>query len=1305
MKKPARGFGWSCGPCSRRQERKLEARNTTNSDRNLEGEEEMLEEEDEDRTANTNQEIAAQSESYSNKPQPPTAEQLAQSRLWPYRYLGIHCRVEDALDYDDRIYPRASSRLGPKHQATVQPWYGRPVELVKPAEIRKKYLKGGATKKETKLTKDALAAAEADKIAKENRPKWVIDEPIGYLPRGEDIPSRKMEPTAQLQFRMPEVGVMSSRGSDSTRIDVTTAEREGLVDDYMRKAKALAQPMFNLRDFSTNFLDKALELLTASDYDADKALAQLQKQRRRQDLMEPELTEDEIRRFEDGVARFGSELRNVSRHVGKSQQHGEIVRFYYMWKKTERGRRIWDNYEGRKGKKQVRQADTRLVDDVADNDDDSAFDNEKAVQRKRGFECKFCGSRRSPQWRRAPATAPGTTVPSDPSIKGTTNKASNLFVALCQRCAGLWRRYGIQWENIDEVAKKVAQGGGRAWKRRIDEELLMELVNANQASSIGLSNTAAAAAASVGLEVPPNSTKHAGQDQPKKRMKTMNAEVVLQDGTQTDGVDENSKRKLVEKPPEPQLIPETPQLRLFPCAVCNYGIRDDASLVTCRYCRLTVHPNCYGITGDRLDKWLCDTCENDVRPEFSTIYECLLCSIHDSEDKEIMEPPKPTHKKKSDREKEKERLEKEMIAQATSLYVREKEEKGRPTFPRQALKPTAQRNWSHTLCSVMHPSIMFGDPINLRSAEGFASALQATSNEKDLRCKLCRIQMGALLHCEQCDAPVHASCAQSYGYSLGLSLTPKTKNNPMKPITLGDVTGIAETKVSCREHGEKKSIFPLYTPTSIDGEDMNALKAFAKLYKAVSHGSLTGTARRADLVQMATKTAAAAAVAAQVGTVGTQRARNTSAEATALVTRNARSSPSTITVKSEEIGDGDKAVQGSPAEDGTNTKTCPSCHTAVTPMWHTVESHGLATIHGQPRSTSGSHANVNGSMEAGENPLPALNTSHTKEDIQDDPQWLCHKCYIRCLKNPPTPPKPVPEAPKEQPVDRKASPPSSASIEPAIAPTNPPANTNVPPPWQSTNTSTPKPPNATIHWSSPTELPHLPYPNMDKISNGVPATSPAAPPPLALPYIQPPPPPPPPPPSQPAHQAYHPQGSAYPLPPYPYRDERSFSYRPSQPTTPHQPNGYPPSRNEPMSFQYRRDASGHMITVPYVAQPGSRPPSAHLPSPVPPQSSPPPAQHVRSPPTHIRSSSFHEQGPHGPPEADSNPFAVPQGRSAHTSPPPPPPPPYQNNNTFSPPQRPRPETPSASDRDSRRSTEAPIQTPASASPSVRNLLH
>ena len=1286
-KKPARGFGWSCGPCSKKQERRLEARNTTNDDKNPDGEEEeLIEEEEDDRGANAHQVDGERfDETQTSQPHPPTAEQLAQSRLWPYRYLGIHCRVEDALDYDDRIYPRASSRLGPKHQANVPGWHGQPVEMVKPVDIKKKYLKGSGNKKDAKLTKETLVALETDKANKEKRPKWVVDAPFGYVSRGEDLSLQHANTTAHLQFKMPEVEGQTAKGHDPKPHFSTSDDRENLMDEYMKKAKALAQPMFNLRDFSTNFLDKALELLTANRYDAEEALEQLQNQKRRQDLKEPELTEDEIRRFEDGVARYGSELRNVSRYVGKSQKHGEIVRFYYMWKKTERGKRIWDNYEGRKGKKQARQADAKLADDVADDDDDSAFDNAKANQRKRGFECKFCGSRKSPQWRRAPATAPGTTVLADSSTKAGKEKAAHLVLALCHRCAGLWRKYGIQWENIDEVAKKVAQGGGRAWKRRIDEELLIELVKANQASSIGLSSTAAAAAASVGLEVPPSSTQSVSQDGPKKKTKTVAPESTSQSGPQIESNEDIPKKKTPEKQPEPPLVPETPQFRLLPCEVCNSGIKDDPTLVICRYCRLTVHPYCYGITSDRMDKWCCDTCENDVRPEFSTIYECLLCPQYKNEDDSIMEPPKQSHKKRTDREKEKDRLEKELIAQATSIYIRDQEDKGRPTAPRQALKPTAQRNWSHVICSIVHPAIRFGDASRLRSAEGFGTAQQSTLKGKEGRCKLCKDTKGAVVLCDQCDATVHASCAQRYGYSIGLTLTPKPKGSNASTISLGDMTGIPEAKVYCREHGEKKSVFPFYTPVSLEGQDMNALKAFAIINKSVSHGSLTGTARRADLIQAATKHAT---MTQAIGT-GSSRIKTAFNESPIISTRASRISPAAATVQSEEMEDGDRVVHlangNTHAEENSN-KTCSKCKSDVSPKWHRKEVQSIAAkrvsaneaqvINGKPM--------LNGSADGARNDTHISNSqgaSHEGENCLPTDLWLCHKCFIRISRVPPTPPRQP--SPKPEPMEVDTS-------EQAASPKNP-SN-----PWQSSS-ATPGPPTTseTHHrWPATLEPPQHPYQKSERLPNGVPHSSPAPVPLPPSPYIP-----------APHHQPYPP-----PPPPYPYRDNSHGGYRSNQPMPPHQSNGYAHPAPEPPSFQFRRDpVTNQMIRVPWPPPPASRggPPPTHHPSPAPAHSPPPVTHHIRSSSGPLRSPSFHEQGPHGPPEADSNPFAVPLTRPSLTSPPPPPPPHYQSSNAYgSPHVRSRPETPtSPKERDSRRPGEGPVQNGASASPSVRNLLH
>lgn len=636
QKKPSRGFGWSCGPCSRAQEKKLDARNTPIVNENkVEGDEEELMDEDEDealavgaRTANG---VSPASATLDIDIHPATPEQVAQARMWPYRYLGVHCRVEDVLDYDDRIYPRASSRLGPRHQANVNVWHGRPVELVKPAEIRKKYVKGGGHKKDGKLSKETLQTLEAEKLAKERRPKWVLDEPPGYVHRGLDKNNDDPDCTARATIRLPEVGEPSSRGAGESTVATTLStsgeEREKLVDDYMAQAKDLGKSL-GVKKGSTNFLDKAVKAFWDNRLDADAALKQLKTIIRRKDLGEPELSKDEVKRFEEGVRMHGSELYNITKHVG-TREHADIVRFYYVWKKTDAGMQIWGNYEGRKGKKQAKRVEvnsSKLVDDVADDDDDSAFDNDKAVEKKRGFACKFCKTTKSRQWRRAPNVTPGAMISADLFLKGgSKDKGAQYMLALCRRCAELWRRYGVQWEDPEEILKKVTQRGGLAWKRRIDEELLKELMVANEGSQSNNSNASNVVVHPVNSTNGVTSNSQGTQDQPPKKKAKLGSEKdrgATPTSTSVSITSAGNKKKITEKP-ERSPTPEMPKPKVLPCAICDKMEPMGEQHLSCKECRMTVHRQCYGVSEVRnVLKWVCDMCSNDKNPQVSTV--CCL---------------------------------------------------------------------------------------------------------------------------------------------------------------------------------------------------------------------------------------------------------------------------------------------------------------------------------------------------------------------------------------------------------------------------------------------------------------------------------------------------------------------------------------------------------------------------------------------------------------------------------------------------------------------------------------------------------
>jgi hypothetical protein len=592
LKKPSRGFAWSCAACSRAQERRLEARNTPNvldPSGDPDDEDPYDDEDDDMQGADTGR--TSRDEDDASHPTA-TAEQIRQASMWPYRYLGMHCEVKDALDYDDRIYPRASTRIGPKHQATVQAWPGRPVEYVKPLTIKKNGKKDAKTQ----------AALEAEKARREKRPKWVQDQPAGYVPRGEDYDNDDPNCTATLLWKPPRDNEISQKA----------------IDGYMEKAKAMA-PELGLPERSTNLQDIARDTLFHSGFDVKRAL-RLLPETDPPEFKEPNFTPAEVKRFEEGISKYGSELHSVMKHV-KTQTPGAIVRYYYTWKKTEKGKQIWGTYSNRKGKKEAKKVEAaanKLQDDIADDADDSAFDTEKATEKKKAFICKFCSTKTSRYWRRAPNVS--TSVVTEASGKTTSkDKGGQYVVALCRRCAELWRRYGIQWEDIEEVAKKVAQAGGRAWKRRQDEELLKELISAKEIINLTFHTTSEPAPSNASAAA---SGSTATGEPPRKKLKGLekDTEQVGSDAGNSSGTVQTKKReKLVDKPAPPP-VPEMPKPKTLPCAICKHLEPLGDQHLTCRECRIAVHRNCYGVTDNRNPgKWVCDMCANDKNPQVSLV--------------------------------------------------------------------------------------------------------------------------------------------------------------------------------------------------------------------------------------------------------------------------------------------------------------------------------------------------------------------------------------------------------------------------------------------------------------------------------------------------------------------------------------------------------------------------------------------------------------------------------------------------------------------------------------------------------------
>jgi hypothetical protein len=487
LKKPSRGFSWACAFCTKEQEIQYQSKriimlshdNKSSNEKELTTELSALSSPAMDDTfsnssANQSTTTSQDEEEEYDTQQLPNYEILAQEFLnndknltfqdrrlkeeWCMRYLGMHARLEDALDLEDRNpYPRASTRLGAKHQATNVPEFeGHPIEYYDIERNSKKKLAVSKKKKssDTIITKKLEVPKEFEDVPVKEYPQWLQPRPKGYIERGVDDGEGI---TNTLLWKPLERDCQDSFQT---------------LDEYISQCSPVAEKL-GLSPNSPNFVDAILLEYLKKDGDSKSALETVSKFTKKF-LKEPIFNREEVKRFELGVRKYGSELHPVAKLV-KSQPSSMVVRFYYLWKKTKNGKLIWGNYEGRRHKKlqNVVKDETKpdqmhipSIDILADPDDDSSYEDDKIVNYEKKFACKHCNAHRSIKWFRITGHDANT------EEKSETGEKSNSVLALCFRCARLWRRYAVEWESPEDVEKKTTKVTG--WKKKVEAELLRD---------------------------------------------------------------------------------------------------------------------------------------------------------------------------------------------------------------------------------------------------------------------------------------------------------------------------------------------------------------------------------------------------------------------------------------------------------------------------------------------------------------------------------------------------------------------------------------------------------------------------------------------------------------------------------------------------------------------------------------------------------------------------------------------------------------------------------------------------------------
>ena len=193
-----------------------------------------------------------------------------------------------------------------------------------------------------------------------------------------------------------------------------------------------------------------------------------------------------------------------------------------------------------------------------------------------------------------------------------------------------------------------------------------------------------------------------------------------------------------------------------------------------------------------------------------------------------------------------------MLAQAeTDAYFKSQRKRGRPQYPREALKLTENSNWMHVVCAAWLPEVKFSNADKLQRAEGMAALINTPRTEQV--CKICRREEKAVVSCHQCHAPFHVMCAHDVGYIFGFDVTPVkgSRKDSVSTVTVGSESGLMSAVIWCKDHSPKTIVHQM--TEVVDPETgLTAFQLFASAYKQADL-TLTGTARKAILLQQSTR--------------------------------------------------------------------------------------------------------------------------------------------------------------------------------------------------------------------------------------------------------------------------------------------------------------------------------------------------------------------------------------------------------------------------------------------------------------------
>ncbi|KAJ2234684.1 putative PHD type zinc finger protein with BAH domain-containing protein [Coemansia sp. RSA 1286] len=583
-RKPAKGYSWQCAACLRRmQEQRVSGAVTEAA---------ILETGDRKRTTRAAQAedsgaglrsgssaaaAASDTESRSGSKRLKTGHSSSDSMataiprprnrgLWPFRYFGVNTNIEDVLHDDERIYPRAVSRIGPKYQAIV-PDMVSPAGAALDAELtaRKKQAHSGKDGEGVYEVSNVRSGAGAVANSGAATGAAVVSGGGGGTTRWHGKSAEQMDRmwdaieaargsgNAQLFFQQP-------RELDNDELDMYTSS----ILPYLRRHFAGVQD-FTLLDCQ----DAALHGLAQHAYDVEEALITIPecpeayvRPRSSGDVW----TADDIARFNECLREYGANLQAVHEALPHLTRRA-VVLHYYLIKPSSLGQHLLEDFGNRNRAAQRRLnlgqgegAGAAVHLEVASDAGVSGANTPASSPRIAALSdraprrCIHCQQETSARWHAAPA---------DFTVYNTRSaKTSGAQRIICTDCREHWLHYAAMPDQ--------------------------DAINARKTS------TAAGSRASSALRNP---------------SRVRNAPPLM--------------------PTLPRARTSDPAWPLAPCDVCRLATRgSDQTVLTCQDCGVCVHMGCSGYPARARvhpRRWRCAVCSNVATPTVSINYACILC--------------------------------------------------------------------------------------------------------------------------------------------------------------------------------------------------------------------------------------------------------------------------------------------------------------------------------------------------------------------------------------------------------------------------------------------------------------------------------------------------------------------------------------------------------------------------------------------------------------------------------------------------------------------------------------------------------